>query len=226
MAKIRYGDSRPKEKNQEYSDYAATNDDDLRVGTAEFSHPRYEPNLSPDQFNPTLFNLHPGELHALAVDPDYQRQGIARNLVSHVERNHGQIGHHQYYDPITNPRWHIRGDGPPMKHSHDLSDASYPLFNELVSKNTGTEIPREYLKNGVGETAKERNEWAEDLTTDGGGRTSLEEEYTAPAQGSSPANGPIHTRRSGGKIGPSRKRSLNIIPSATQLELPFTDGDS
>lgn len=236
MAKIRYG--------KQYSTgneakYVAT-DDGWQMGMVEFTHPRYEPNLAPSEDNRTLFNLIPGKVHTLAVNTKYRRQGVASQMLSQVERNHGEIGHrppyhHEVMAPspifasdtkitVSHP---IPGDSPPMTYSKDLSDDAYPLLNNLVSGRTGTDIPTQYLKNGAGRSVERRNEWAENQTRNaGGGKTQLEAEYPEISSGSPPPKEPINTRRSGGKIGPSRKRSLNIIPSATQLKLPLASPDA
>lgn len=201
MAKIKYGRVETEHAQRFSTEYAAT-EHGQRRGSVKFNYPRYEPNLSPDQFNPTLFNLVPGEVHHLAVDPDYQRQGIASNLVSLVERNYGEIGRRPRG---TRP---IRGDGPPMTHSKDLSYESHALANKLSLRRSGTEMPTEYLKNGAGKTPEKRDEWAEGVLT---GLADVRDEHL-----DTPPSTPAAGKKSASK---GRKAS-------TQLELPFTDGDS
>lgn len=229
MAKIRYGRQYTTRKGypRPESQYSATTAEGVQVGTASFTHPRYEPNLSPSEDNRTLFNLHPGAVHTLAVNADYQRQGIASHMLSLVERNHGEIGHRPPYDLVSGRSIYpdaltkvdrpIPGDSPPMTYSSDLSEGSYPLFNNLVSARTGTDIPSEYLRNGAGKSVEKRNEWAKKETSRAaeGGKTKLELEYPDPAPSSPPA----------GKMSAAKAR-IQARLSATQLELPFTDGDS
>ena len=205
MAKIRYGRVENKYPQRFGTEYAAISEYGQRRGSVKFNYPRYEPNLSPDQFNPTLFNLVPGDIHHLAVDPNYQRQGIASNLVSLVERNYGEIGHRP---PGDRP---IPGDGPPMTHSGDLSDESYALANKVSSERSGPEVPTEYLQNGAGWNSEKRNEWAEKRTGELGGHTDVRDEHLDTSPSSPPA----------GKMSAAKGRK-----ASTQLELPFTDGDS
>lgn len=195
----------------------------------------------------SLFHHSQGNTDMLAVHPDYQHMGIASALVDMAERDYGKMG-----DRVTpkspwtitevdyetgekiprapvNPEQLSLADAPvsSMTHSSRLSPDSAALYRSrginVADKHVGTL--------STGENRRDRNTWASSelagTTTDlnwNGRVNAPDQQATNKYYRPSPAEkSPINTRRSNGQPGPSRRRSLNIIPSATQLELPLSE---
>ncbi|MEI6478639.1 MAG: hypothetical protein WCO52_06735, partial [bacterium] len=171
--------------------------------------------------------------------------GIASALVDMAERDYGKMGDRA---PVKSP-WTVtavdydtgkeipRSLGDPeqlsladapvssMTHSSRLSPDSAALY-----RGRGINVADKHVNtSSTGENRRDRNTWASNqlasttVDLNWNGRVSAPDpQATDKYYRPSPAEkSPINTRRSNGQPGPSRRRSLNIIPSATQPELPL-----
>ena len=195
----------------------------------------------------SMLSLSQGSTDMLAVHPDYQHMGIASSLVDMVEQDYGKMGdrvHKKSPWTITEVDYDTgekiapvmtKVDLPPtdtstaspMSHSSNLSTDSAALY-----RGRGINVDDSDVRPlSLGTAKEDRDTWAGstlgDTTADlnwGGRRNAPDQQamnkYYRP---SSAGKSPLNTRRANGQPGPSRRRSLNIIPSATQPELPLSE---
>jgi ribosomal protein S18 acetylase RimI-like enzyme len=195
----------------------------------------------------SMFQHSQGTTNMLAVHPDYQRMGIASSLVDMVEQDYGKMGDRvtpkspwtiTEVDPDTGeeiPRALGKSEEPApdagpastMTHSSGLSPDSAALY-----RSRGINVDDKHVGTlSTGETREERDAWASSelagttMDLNWSGRVNAPDpQATNKYYRPSPAEkSPINTRRSNGQPGPSRRRSLNIIPSAIQPELPLSE---